>query len=77
MTAPMVVATWINLQYFASIAVQYLPALFTSGAAFMDALPALIGATVALWVVTLVSAVGFYRIMNSYSIGRTSVNANL
>ena len=47
----------------------------TSALAAADALPLILGGTAAMTITTLVSAVGLYRIMNSYSTGRTSLHA--
>ncbi len=47
----------------------------TNAAAVVDAIPLLLGGMAALTITSLVSAVGLYRIMNSYSTGRTSLNA--
>jgi hypothetical protein len=46
----------------------------TAGAA-SQAIPSILGGVAALTITSLVSAVGLYRIMNSYSTGRTSLNA--
>ena len=47
----------------------------TVAAAAIDVMPLLLGGAAALTITSLISAVGLYRIMNSYSTGRTSLNA--
>ena len=67
------VAVTAFLQHFWYVSIARIPELLASRA-FLEIVPGLIGFSVALWIVTLVSAVGLYRIMNSYSIGRIPIN---
>ena len=64
-------ATWHALLVLAAGLATALP----SPGALLELLPVLIGASALGWVTTMVSAVGLYRIMNSYSIQRIPGNA--
>lgn len=61
---------------FAIVALQAMETFARAGIyPASNAIPLILGAGAALIITSLVSAVGLYRIMNSYSTGRTSLNA--
>jgi hypothetical protein len=83
--ALLIVALSSNTFQFATLSQSALSAIVSMGQVtasllptaqeFLNIMPGILGGLAAMWLVTMISAVGLFRVLNSYSGGRTSLHA--